>query len=131
MLQGPAPDDCLFLQVKQAVPSGYAKYLGSNDGPAHQGERVVLGHRRLQTQSDPLLGWTTFDGAEFYVRQLSDHKASIELDQLVGRALVDYADTAGQILAKSHARAGDPWMIAGYLGDDDGFDRAREAFAAA
>jgi uncharacterized protein (DUF2252 family) len=131
MLVGPTSSDCLFLQVKQAVPSAYAKYLGPTDAPAHQGERVVLGHRRLQTQSDPLLGWTTFEGIEYYVRQLSDHKASIDVAQLVGKALTDYAETAAQILAKGHARAGDPWMIAGYIGDDDGFDRALVDFAVA
>jgi uncharacterized protein (DUF2252 family) len=131
MLEGPTPADSLFLQVKQAVPSAYAKYVGETDSPRHQGERVVLGHRQLQTQSDPLLGWTTVAAAECYVRQLSDHKASIELDQLMGKALIDYAETAAQILAKAHARAGDPWIIAGYLGDDDGFDQGLEAFAVA
>jgi sugar/nucleoside kinase (ribokinase family) len=37
----------------------------------------------------------------------------------------------GVTLARAHARSGDAAKIAGYLGDDDTFDRALERYAAA
>ena len=45
----------------------------------HQGRRVVEGQRAMQFQSDPFLGWTTIEGRDYLVRQLNDHKASVDL----------------------------------------------------
>ena len=40
-----------------------ARYVhGESAWHAHQGQRVVEYQQALQTVSDPLLGWTTFDG---------------------------------------------------------------------
>jgi hypothetical protein len=41
----------------------------------------------MQVESDPLLGWTSFDGRDYLVRQMSDHKASINNEDLRGRGL--------------------------------------------
>jgi thiamine monophosphate kinase len=46
-------------------------------------------------------------------------------------ALNVYAQICGETLARSHARAGDPVAIAGYLGRGDVFDRALARFAEA
>ena len=54
-------DDPLFLQIKEARPSVLAPYAGKSEF-GHQGERVVVGQRLMQSASDLLLGWTT--GAE-------------------------------------------------------------------
>ena len=55
-----APDDVVFLQLKQARRSVLAKYVhGDSAWHAHQGQRVVEYQQALQTVSDPLLGWTT------------------------------------------------------------------------
>jgi uncharacterized protein (DUF2252 family) len=121
--------DPLFLQIKEEPPSAYAEFLQSPENGIHQGRRVVEGQRRMQTQSDPLLGWTSCHGRQFMVRQLSDHKASIEDRDLSGRGLADYARICAEVLAKAHARSGDPCMLAGYMGTKESFDEAIVKFA--
>ena len=65
------------------------------------------------------------------MRQLNDHKASIQLENLKAAELLEYAGVCGEILARGHARAGDSSMIAGYLGSSTRFDDAVGAFAEA
>ena len=121
--------DPLFLQVKQAVQSAYAPYLDSPEIALHQGERVVRGQRVSQFQSDLLLGWTSIDGTDYLVRQLNDHKASIADLDLEGEGLAEYATLCGEVLARGHARSGDPAVIAGYLGGNDRWDKALTKFS--
>ena len=40
-----------------------------------------------------------------------------------------WGELCGWALARGHARSGEPATIAGYLGEDDAFDRAMGAFA--
>jgi hypothetical protein len=75
----------------------------------------------MQQQSDPFLGWTHIGVRQFLVRQLNDHKGSIEIADLAGGGLAAYAEVCGELLARGHARSGDPLVIAGYLGSGDGF----------
>ena len=53
---GNGSGDPLFLQVKEEPPSAYAPYLRDANSVPNQGQRVVEGQRRMQTQSDLLLG---------------------------------------------------------------------------
>ncbi|MGA2902870.1 MAG: DUF2252 domain-containing protein [Candidatus Korobacteraceae bacterium] len=131
LMFGGAISDPLFLQIKEEPPSFYAPYLPVGRTPVHQGERVTEGQRALQMQSDIFLGWTSIDGRDYVVRQLRDHKASIEDDDLKGNGLVQYARMAGELLAKGHARSGDPCALAGYLGTADKFDTAMARFGIA
>ncbi len=121
--------DPLFLQVKEALQSAYAPYVRSAEKLLNQGQRVVRGQRMMQFQSDLLLGWTSFAGSDFLVRQLNDHKASIGDDDMRGRGLSEYAVMCGQVLARSHARSGNPAVLAGYLGNSDRWDKALVRFA--
>lgn len=121
--------DPLFLQVKEALPSAYAPYVRASEAPTNQGLRVVRGQRLLQVQSDIMLGWTSFSGHDYLVRQLSDHKGCIEDEDLKGTGLIDYATTCGEVIAKGHARSGDPAVLAGYLGTNDRWDKAMAKFA--
>ena len=133
LLEGNGAKDPLFLQIKEEVASGYAPYVGvkARRVGVHQGRRVVEGERAMQLQSDPFLGWTTMEGRDYLVRQLNDHKASIQLESLRAVALLEYAAVCGEMLARGHARAGDCSMIAGYLGRSTRFDEAVGAFAEA
>jgi hypothetical protein len=78
----------------------------------------------MQTQVDPFLGWTTIDGAPYYVRQLSDHKAAIDPADLRRTALVEYARVCGETFAKAHARTSDAAVLWGYAGQAEKLDRA-------
>lgn len=131
LLLGNGPDDPLFLQVKEELPSCYTPYLVDVPRAAHQGRRVAEGQHRLQTVTDPFVGWTTIHGRGYLVRQLSDHKAGIDLKELKDAALIEYAMVCGEVLAKAHARTGDAAAIAGYCGGSSRLDKAIAAFSAA
>jgi uncharacterized protein (DUF2252 family) len=126
---GNGPHDAMFLQVKEEPPSAYAGYLPTAKTTMHQGQRVVEGQRLMQAQSDIFLGWTTIEGREYLVRQLNDHKAAIEITDLKGRGLIEYAKICGEILAKGHARSGDACVLSGYCGCAPKLDKAITDFA--
>jgi uncharacterized protein (DUF2252 family) len=124
-------DDSLFLQVKEARRSVLEPYAGK--GPAeHNGQRVVLGQRMMQSASDIFLGWTTGPaGREYYVRQLRDMKMSAMVEAQSPQTMRSYARLCGMALARAHDKAGDAATIAGYLGAKDDFDVALGDYALA
>ncbi len=124
-----AVDDPLFLQLKQELPSVYARYLPNSNPPRHQGQRVAFGVRQMLVQFDIFMGWATIEGRPYLVRQLRDHKAGIAAGDLEGNGLLQYAEVCGELLAKGHARSGDPSMLSGYLGTADRFDEGLVNFA--
>ena len=126
--EGNGPADPLFLQIKEEPASGYTAYLPDAHPVPHNGQRVAEGQKAMQVQSDPFLGWTHIAGRQYLVRQLNDHKGSIELDDLTGSGLQAYGEVCGELLARGHARSGDPLIIAGYLGTGDGFAEALAKF---
>ncbi|MCW2702155.1 MAG: hypothetical protein JWQ37_150 [Blastococcus sp.] len=130
LCEGSSPDDVLFLQLKQARRSVVAQYVhGDSAWHDHQGQRVVQYQHALQTVSDPLLGWTTVGGRQYYVRQFRDMKGAVVVDGIDAAALADYAGVCGLLLAKGHARTSGASMITGYLGRSDKADRAFCLFA--
>jgi uncharacterized protein (DUF2252 family) len=126
---GVGPHDPLVLQVKEEFRSAWAPYV--REDATHEGLRVASGQRRMQTWTDPLVGWTSIGGRPFLVRQLADHKASVEPDDLRGSALMEYAVVSGELFAKAHARTGDAAAISGYCGAGPRFGRALARFALA
>ncbi|KGM03794.1 hypothetical protein Q760_11980 [Cellulomonas cellasea DSM 20118] len=132
LLEGSDPDDVLFLQLKQARRSVLAPFVhGDSAWHAHQGQRVVEYQQALQTVSDPLLGWTTVDDRQYYVRQFRNMKGNVPIDAIDAAALADYAGIVGRLLAKGHARTSGASMIAGYAGRSDRLDRSMARFARA
>ncbi|HXZ57641.1 MAG TPA: DUF2252 domain-containing protein [Gaiellaceae bacterium] len=135
LMLGRDDGDPLFLQVKEAEASVLEAHLGRSKFKNH-GQRVVEGQRLMQSASDIFLGWIratrTFDGAtrDYYVRQLWDWKVSVDLDAVLPRGLVLYAEACGWTLARAHARSGDRIAMGAYLGKGDTFDRAVAEFAA-
>ena len=88
----------------------------------------------MQAASDVFLGWVTaqgLDGQErhYYVRQLWDGKGSADVDRMSERELSIYASLCGEALARAHARSGDRFAIASYLGKGSAFDEAMARFA--
>jgi uncharacterized protein (DUF2252 family) len=130
LLVGRSGEDPLFLQVKQAGPSVLEPYLGRSRH-TNNGHRVVAGQRLMQAASDILLGWVRGTGAprrDFYWRQLRDMKGSFESARTAA-GLALYGASCGWALARAHARAGDPVVLATYLGRSDRFERALADFA--
>jgi uncharacterized protein (DUF2252 family) len=126
--------DPLFLQLKEAQQSVLEPYVGASRYGKH-GRRVVEGQKLTQGASDIFLGWTTaegFDGVErdFYVRQLWDWKGSARVEKFTPNAMAIYGRICGRTLARAHARTGNRFAIASYLGKKDTFDRAMADFAA-
>jgi uncharacterized protein (DUF2252 family) len=124
-------DDPLLLQVKEARPSVLAPYAGRSEFN-HNGQRIVVGQRLMQSASDMFLGWmTSINGTQYYVRQLRDMKFSIPLEGMKADFLIRYAAICGWVLARAHAKGGDAAVITGYLGRKDSFDLALGRFAQA
>jgi uncharacterized protein (DUF2252 family) len=133
LLTGPHEDDVLVLQLKEARDSVLAAYL-PNAPDENAGRRVVSGQRRIQGASDAFLGWqererpdggTTYS----YMRQYRDGKLSADVEAMDAAHLAVYGQLCGWTLARAHARAGDRFAIAGYLGDTSAFDEALVGFA--
>jgi hypothetical protein len=120
----------LVLQFKEARASVYEPFAGKSRYHNH-GLRVTVGQRLMQSQSDIFLGFSHVDSlnADFYVRQLRDMKVALDFEHMSAGEFIEYAEACGWVLARAHARAGDPALIAGYLGKSDVFDRAIGEFA--
>ena len=133
LMMGRDAGDPLILQLKEAKRSVLEPYLRSSTYRSH-GRRVVEGQRLMQSASDEFLGWhrhRALDGQmhDYYMRQLWDGKASIEVADLDRRGLMAYGEACARALARGHARSGDRVAIAAYLGEDTQFDRALVEFA--
>ncbi|MDV7243522.1 MULTISPECIES: DUF2252 domain-containing protein [Rhodococcus] len=127
--------DPLFLQAKEAQRSVLEKYV-AGESCANNGERVVTGQQLMQAASDIFLGWQQGPDAagvmrDFYVRQLRDGKGSAVVETMKPDLMMMYGRLCARVLAYAHARAGDRFTIAGYLGSDEKFDKALAAFAEA
>jgi uncharacterized protein (DUF2252 family) len=157
LLESTVADEALLLQAKQAGPSALSAYAvpaaqansaqaisaqaisaqASAAPPssvrASQGERVVAGQRLMQAASDIFLGWLRADAADgeqdYYVRQLRDWKLSADIETLNPEAMTLYARLCGWTLARAHARSGDRFALAAYLGKSPRFDEAVTTFA--
>ena len=124
-------NDPLFLQIKEARSSVLEAYVGKS-GYDNHAQRVVAGQHQMQASTDIFLGWAKGDhGHDFYLRQLRDMKISVEIEGMSDTDLRGYSQLCGWALARSHARSDNRFIISGYLGQSDTFDRAIANFAVA
>jgi hypothetical protein len=89
---------------------------------------VVVGKRLIQSATDIFAGFTSVAGNDFYVRQFRDMKV-IPSGDLIAPRLAQFAIACGKVLARAHARTGDPIAIAAYIGKGRRFDAALREFA--
>jgi uncharacterized protein (DUF2252 family) len=129
LLRGARDDDLIFLQVKQAGPSVYEAFLAPSRYPNH-GQRVTVGRRFIQSSTDILVGWTSVQDLDFYVRQFRDMKV-IPSSEQVTPWLRRFAYKCGLVLARAHATTGDAAAIDAYLGRGQAFTDAMVRFASA
>jgi uncharacterized protein (DUF2252 family) len=135
LFAGRSGRDPLVLQMKEAQASVLEPHLGASVFENH-GERVVRGQRLSQAAIDVFLGWQRSVGLDgephdFYIRQLWDWKASIDLSTMGESGLHAYTRACGWSMARAHARSGDRLAIAAYLGAGAKFDQAIAQFASA
>ena len=135
LLVGRGGRDPLMLQAKEAQASVLEPYRGASEFRNH-GERVVRGQRISHAATDIFLSWQRSKGLDgrkhdFYVRQLWDWKASIDLSVMSESGLHAYTRACGWSLARSHARSGDRLAISGYLGGGSAFERSIARFSSA
>jgi len=133
LLEGPGPEDVLFLQAKEAEASVLERFTKKSQYGNH-GARVVAGQRLMQASSDIFLGWQRSEGLDgsshdYYVRQLQDWKGSIDTETMVPQGLEAYGSLCAVSLARAHARSGDRFAMAAYLGNSDSFEKALAKFA--
>jgi uncharacterized protein (DUF2252 family) len=133
LLTGRDGGDPLFLQAKEAEESVLEEFAGRSSF-SHHGQRVVEGQRLMQAAGDIFLGWVTAPGVDgkqhdYYVRQLWDGKASVDVEALDAEEMKRYGAMCGWTLARAHARSGDRIAIGGYLGGGKVFDEAIADFA--
>ena len=130
LLRGRDEKDPLFLQAKEANASVLEEFVGPSEYP-HHGERVVQGQRMIQAQSDIFLGWSTgLLGIQYYMRQLRDWKGTANIAGMNPAQLSYYGAMCGYLLARGHARTGDPAAISGYIGTSATFVQALVRFGA-
>ena len=119
----------LFLQIKEARPSVWAREHYGPTQSINQGKRVVTGQRVMQAAPDVFLGWTSDSKRDFYVRQLADMKRAPHLANLSPSRLTDYAALCARALARGHARSGRAAAMIGYIGTSTTFADAMVTFA--
>ena len=127
LLEGRSGADPLFLQIKQAGPSVYEAHIQPSRHDNH-GERVISGKRLIQSATDIFVGWGSFRGRDYYVRQFRDMKI-IPTTELIAPRLAEFATACGGALARAHARTGDPVAINGYIGKGPKFTAEISRFA--
>jgi hypothetical protein len=125
--EGNGPADPLFLQIKEEPasatrlsarrPPGPPQRPARRRGPARHAVAVrpiprLDAHRRPPVPRPPAQ------------RSQRLHRP----EDLAGGGLEAYAEVCGELLARGHARSGDPLVIAGYLGSGDGFAEALAKF---
>jgi uncharacterized protein (DUF2252 family) len=122
----------LLLQLKEAQASVLAPFAGKCVYANH-GERVVVGQRTMQAETDIFLGFSAkpVGKRHFYVRRVKDGKLADVGATLEADALPFAASLTGRTLARAHARGGDAATLCGYMGDGETFDRAVADFAMA
>jgi uncharacterized protein (DUF2252 family) len=125
-----ATGEPIFLQFKEARKSVLESNLKNKSKYTHQGERIVIGQKLMQSASDMFLGWTNDDlNRYFYIRQLRDAKVKPVLEIMKAENMNDYAKACGWALARAHARSGDPSLLSGYMGKGDEFANAIAKFS--
>ncbi len=102
--------DDVVLEVKEArvpVPAYFLPYREEFWREfGHQGRRVAATQQAMHHEADPFLGYLTFGGKQYYIRERSPYKKKLKLSDLEGKKdFLEALEIMGRITAKAHARA--------------------------
>ena len=131
LLTAPSDSEPLILEVKEAGRSVLEPYAAAAR-PRHNARRVIEGERLTEASRDMLLGWVRGMGLygvvrDYVVRQLRRSQPT----PMDVRALGAFARACAWTLARAHARTGDRFALAAYIGSGPAFPDAIARFAAA
>ena len=121
LLSGKADLDPLLLQAKEAQPSVLAPYVGRSHTPTRAS---VLWSASASCRQPAMCSW----GGPVRIRhalsrQLRDMKGSVPLDDESPNGQALYGRLCGAALGRLvRPRAGQPALLAGYLGKSTAFD---------
>lgn len=128
LLQGTRRQERFALQVKEARQSVLHPYvLPEFRHRGNQARRIAMGQALIQSQPDPLLGYSRWQDRDYCVSQLRPVVSGyLRMNQ---PNLPRFARLCGFTLARSHAVTGDRIAIDAYLGDSDSFVKAVSRYA--
>jgi hypothetical protein len=123
LLKGTHRHERVLLQVKEARQSVLQPYVMPEfRHRGNQARRIAAGQALIQSEPDPLLGFSRWRDRDYFVSQLRPVVTSVM--RCSTQNLPRYARLCGFSLARSHAVTGDRIAIHAYLGDSDSFVKA-------
>ncbi|MBB5358157.1 uncharacterized protein (DUF2252 family) [Rhodanobacter sp. ANJX3] len=112
LIEGPSTStsDDVILEMKQEASSDVALaapgQLPASVYGSNEGERVALTNKAQLLNTDVLVGYTTIDGAPYYVHEKSPYEEDFDYTQLTSSSKFTTAMTyIGRALASAHALA--------------------------
>jgi len=93
----------------------------------NQARRIALGQALIQSEPDPLLGYSRWQDRDYCISQLRPVLAAFQ--RTSAETLPRFARLCGFTLARSHAVTGDRIAIDAYLGNSDSFVKAVARYA--
>src|SRR3954470_20493547 len=78
-------DNDVVLSMKQANVPAVSRFVDRSAVEGyfeHEGHRTVVSQRALQAPTDPLLGYTTLDGAPYLISELSPYEIDLDWGEL-------------------------------------------------
>lgn len=128
LLQGTRRHELVALQVKEARQSVLQPYvLPEFRHRGNQARRIAQGQALIQSEPDPLLGFSRWRDRDYFVSQLRPVVTSYQ--RMGADVMPRYARLCGFALARAHAVTGDRIAIDAYLGDSDSFPKAVARYA--
>lgn len=104
--QSEALDNDIVLTVKQANIPAVSRFVDRSQVESyfeHEGHRTVVSQRALQVHTDPLLGYTTIDGAGYVVSEFSPYEVDLEWGELTEPdEIAEVVEMLGRATAKVH-----------------------------
>ena len=110
LIGGSSPDDNRILEMKERPPAALAPTAAfgrpGNAYDDHEGKRVAVTMRAMLTNTDPLVGHATIDGAHYFVREKSPWARDFDVSKLTSKGKFETATKyIARALAGAHARS--------------------------
>lgn len=101
-----ALDNDVVLSMKQANIPAVSRFVDRGQVERyfeHEGHRTVISQRALQVHTDPLLGYTTFDGTGYVVSEVSPYEVDLDWSGISEPSdIASVVDLLGRATAKVH-----------------------------